>query len=379
MAKKSNAQIQKEQLAEFREKKRAAELAKKKKERKILIIVTVLFAVIVIASITGIIMTKLSKDNGNFYREKIAFTSEHHKINYAEFSCFVYEAYTNYKSLEGDLSYYGLDETLPFEEQKYNEGITWEDFFINQATDDVSSYLFLADKAYEDNFKLSDEKLKEIDNKVTAVSDFSVYGRGVNATDYKNMLTLKTLAQEYETHKKNSPTFTEAQILEHYNTAKASFDEMDYVSFYVPFGEGEVFATSEDAQAAAQLIRDMSPINKETLLASAKNVFTSKGVADKVNFDELISENTFVKLNETGSKEFQDWAYSAKVNETAAFVGQTAVEVCLITKIPTAPETWKSDAETALRNTTYDGWYADGIALATVTAGSYTHNEMISM
>ncbi len=377
MAKKNKAQMYNEQKELIKQQKAAAEKAQKKKERMVIMTFFASLAIIVAIVLTTVITANVAKNNGSYYREKIAFKSASHEVNYATFSCFVYDAYELYKNKEGDLAYYGFDANLPFADQDYDETRTWEDFFIAQATDNVKKCLFLADEATKNGFSLTTEQLAKIDTTVQTITDISVYGRGVNEDDVREMLTLSTLATEYENKLFNEPKFTDEQITEEYNGKKSAFDEMNYVSFYIDYSGDRIIKTVDEAKAAAQLIIDQKPTDAETLLSAGKKVLLDKGYKADEDFTQYLSENEYVPLNEVGSVEFQNFAYESKAGEMKIFEGQTSIEICLITSPPAPTEVWKQDAEKSLRNSVYDGWFADNYATFKAEMGEYDLAEMV--
>ncbi|MBQ8533800.1 MAG: hypothetical protein IJ462_03105 [Clostridia bacterium] len=377
MAQKNKTQLYNEQKQLIKQKKEAEAKAQKKKERIVIISFFAALLLIVAIVLTTVLMSNAAKNNGSYYREKIAIKSASHEVNYATFSCFVYDAYEDYKSKEGDLSYYGFDATKKFADQDYDDNRTWEDFFISQATDNVKKYLFLADEAVKNGFSLTTEQLAKIDTTVQTIADISVYGRGVNADDVREMLTLKALATEYSNKKFNDPTFTDAQLTEEYNKSKAAYDEMNYTSFFIDYGENFVAKTADEAKAIAQLIIDQKPTDAATLLAAGKKICIEKGYKADDEFTQYLSENSYVPLNETNSLEFQEFAYASKAGDMKIFEGQASIEVCLVLSPPAPTEVWKEDAETSIRNATYDGWYADGFAMFKAETGEYDFAEMV--
>lgn len=366
-----------EQKALLKQQKAETEKARKKKERIAVISFFIALVLIVAIILTSVITANLAKSNGSYYREKIAYKSDTREVNYAQFSCFVYDAYKIYKSREGDLSYYGLDESAPFGDQMYDDSQTWEVFFISQAQNNVKKYLFLASEADKNNYTLNAEQLAEIDKTLSSITDYSVYGKGVNADDVKSMLTLKTLATEYAEYLFDLPTFSDKQITEHYSASKNSYDKASYVSFYIDFGTDKNIKSADDAKSLAQLIMNKKPTDAKSLVAAAKEVCIENGYDKDTDFLKYLEENPNVSMNESGSTEFSNFMYNAKLYDMETFVGQTAVELCLVTELPSPKDNWKELAEESLRTSTYDGWYADNYAEFSAIVGEYDFADMV--
>lgn len=352
---KNSAKLKKEQKL-LRQQQRAAEAAaQKKRDQKYLLIAALCFLLVVAIIAAGSVITRIQKDNGSYYRSRSAFEGKHHVVTGNMFSCFAYDAYMAFKESEGDISYYGIDVSVPLSEQPREQGGTWEDYFIDQAVNNSTKYLFLADCATAEGFTLSAEKSAEIEKKIASITDFSAYGRGINAEDVRAMLTLRALGETFAEQKKAGFSFTSDQIKAYYDEFKESYANIDYLTYTFEYGEGTPFPDSESANAAATAIGNTEPADKKSF-AKAISEEMKKYSKEKTDYESKITEKTGVAIN-TLNQDFAEWSSTARLEDVAAFVYEDTVELVLLTKAAYPPEKWEETVESDLRESTYNEWY----------------------
>lgn len=125
---------------------------------------------------------------------------------------------TFYQDYGSALSYFGLDLTKPLSEQEYpyqNENEpsvkTWEDYFRELAVERWKNYVAALALAEKDGFKITDARLKEIDNEIAELEDMAKqnsyadvdamvkysYGDCCSIDTYKAYMVLDTTVRDY--------------------------------------------------------------------------------------------------------------------------------------------------------------------------------------
>ena len=141
----------------LRSEERAAKLTERQleaqKEAKKLTMMTRLFVgvlavVVVIAAVVG--TSNIIASSGIREKKTVALTVDSHEISNAEMNYFFMDAVNNFTQNYGSYaSLFGLDTTKPLNEQFVNEdeGLTWADDFMAQATETAKSIYAMYDAA----------------------------------------------------------------------------------------------------------------------------------------------------------------------------------------------------------------------------------------
>lgn len=148
------------------------------------------------------------------------------------------EFYNFMNSYGAYASYFGLDYTKPLGEQdSMSEGMTWEQYFLQSALEHFRENYALAQAAYADGYKLSEDDEKMVNDVTDPESDFAAeyknngyesadeylrasFGDGVTTENYQNYLRLYYAAYDYYSKQREavSSTFSEEDV-------EAYFDE----------------------------------------------------------------------------------------------------------------------------------------------------------
>ena len=86
------------------------------------------------------------------YQEKHGpyITVGDHEIQKAEFDYYYYSSLNSFASTYGSyLSYFGLDTSKPLDQQQYSDTMTWDDYFQQQAVNQLKNVYALTDEANE--------------------------------------------------------------------------------------------------------------------------------------------------------------------------------------------------------------------------------------
>ena len=90
------------------------------------------------------------------YQEKHGpyITVGDHEIQKAEFDYYYYSSLNSFASTYGSyLSYFGLDTSKPLDQQQYSDTMTWDDYFQQQAVNQLKNVYALTDEADEKGFE----------------------------------------------------------------------------------------------------------------------------------------------------------------------------------------------------------------------------------
>lgn len=143
---------------------------------------------------------------------------------------------TNYSQY---LSYFGLDTTKSFADQKYSDTLTWDDYFAQQAVELIKQTKALLDDSNKNNFEYDvDENYNTYVNSIKEAASTNSMGVGkyyktkfgANATESN----LKSIIKEYliagayynQLSEQNKPTDSEVQA--YYEQNKDQYDSIDY-------------------------------------------------------------------------------------------------------------------------------------------------------
>ena len=267
MSASSKKKLRKAQEAEKLTEKQLAEQKEAKKLKIFSITIVTVLAVIVVAALwLGISMTV--KNSGIVERNTTAMTVGEHKVSNAELNYFYIDAINNFYSSYGDyISLFGLDTTVPLNEQITNEetGSTWADDFMASAMQNAQAVYALADEAKANGYTLPDSDLAQINNEISMMALYAtyygysdadgyikaMYGNGANEASYRAYAEMTTLANSYQNHYTSTLTYTDAQLREAEADNYAQYSSYSYNSYYLAASKFEESDTTAEDVAKA--------------------------------------------------------------------------------------------------------------------------------
>ena len=320
--------------AEQAEKMTEKQLAEQKEAKKLKLYTTaavvVLIALLAFAAYSGISRAVIS--SGIRERSTVALAIGEHEISNAELNYFYTDAINNFVSQYGDYaSWFGLDMTLPLNEQFYDEenGTTWADNFLESAISNAEATYALADEARAKGFALPEKSVTNIDKAMasmelyataygyTNVSSYlkAVYGNGATEKSLRAYFETTELASAYQQHYYDSLTYSDEELHEADMVDPRQYNTYTYNYYYLNVNnyletEGDAEATAEQKAAAVKAAEK-----------AAKSLTT--GISTVEDFDAAIAalpvnaENTSaastrskdVAFNEINSL-YVDWVVS---------------------------------------------------------------------
>ena len=300
MSASSKKKLRKEQNAAALTEKQRAEQKEAKKLKAYSISFIAIMLVVVITAASVMTVTGLNR-SGIFQRNTIAAVVADREINTVEMTYFlkdtISKTYNEWADLYGDYtSLYvswllNLDLSKAISKQEYSEGVTWADHFMDLALEDAKANHALCELAKKNNFQLSEDDVKEMEDSLDYMEFYSqlygyknmdaylqsIYGFGATLESYKAYVERATLAQAYYNHIYDSKTY-DAEAIRAYEEGK--FDNYSSFTFamytlsytnYLPEGtkdeDGNVTYTDEQiADAKKQAEEDAKT------LTAAKNL-----------------------------------------------------------------------------------------------------------
>ncbi len=297
MSASDKKRLRKEQNAAAMTEKQRQE-QKETKKLKIYTLSFVVAMVLILAIILGI--TLRQPVAGIIDRSTTAIKVGDHELNTTEFSYYFADAvntYVNQFSQYGDyasmyMQMMGLDPTKPLDEQVYDKGTgsTWADYFIDQAKDTAKLNYALYNDAEKNNYKLSEDDQKTIDNLESTLQLYAayagyssvasylrnIYGDGATLKSYQEYYRINLVAAGYAEEHHDSLKYKESDFRAYEKGKEHEYNSYNYalhkmtVDEYLKFlGLGET-KKDEDGKETTTYSDEDKEKAKEAMLADAK-------------------------------------------------------------------------------------------------------------
>lgn len=263
---------------------RAMEKKKEERRLKIMKIVGVILCVAVVVAIVAPIISNAVKKqqalNGTYV--KIG----DHELSELEYDYYYYSAVNNYIGTYGSfISYLGLDTSVDFDKQQYDETMTWKDYFDRMTVNEQIKPIFaLLDEAQKNGFTY--DATEDYDAYVASIQEaadnagvsLSVYyknyfGPYATTSNVEDFIKNGYIASAYyeQMVADNAPTAEEVKA--HYEENRNAYDQVDYKSIAFETPEFDEDATDDEKA------KDLEDRQKqaEEALASIENGDTVDG------------------------------------------------------------------------------------------------------
>ena len=216
-----------ERTAKLTERQQAAQKEAKKVTLMTRLFVAVLAVIVVVAVFIG--TTRFISNSGIREKNTVALTVGSHEISNAEMNYFFIDAVNTFAQNYGSyISLFGLDTTLPLDQQVINEedGTTWADDFMAQATETAKSIYALYDAAVAAGFTLTETEVEAIDANLSNIKAYAMiygyentetylkamYGAGATEESYRKYMETNQLAQSYYNAYSTGLTYDDAAL-----------------------------------------------------------------------------------------------------------------------------------------------------------------------
>lgn len=262
--------------------------------------------VLVIAIVTFFSMLT----SGYFAGHTTAATVGSHKLSPAMVNYFYKEAYNSMSSQYGDMMSYIIDSNTPLNEQYYDEenGITWADTLIEQGLTSAARIYAIYDEAVANGETLSDDDQSSIDATVSNLSVYAtyygysnvngylaaMYGTGCNEKNFREFLSIETLANNYSQKIYDTPVYTEDELAADYAADPNAYDTVDYRVFAVT----DALFDEEDEEKLADLKKTVA----DELLAAAEEG------------DEAFIQAAYDHASEDTKENYEDDSYTLRTD-----------------------------------------------------------------
>lgn len=383
MSASSKKKIRKEQNAvQLSERQR-----RERKEAKKLKIYSIVFTALIVAIlVTAIaVMTfKAIDSSGLVNKLTTALTIGDHKINSVEMNYYYMDAVTKTynqwettygKSLPTMISFMGLDLTKPLDEQDYyDEGKTWADYFMDMAVENAYSDYTLSDAAKADKFSITDKEKLSLESQLGSIEMQAMlkgypnidqyisayYGNGATYDSYTEYVERSALASAYYNNYYNNLSYTADQISAHAAEHANEYTSFSYAEYELPYesflGEGttgedgnvthsdeEIAAARDAAKAAAEELAKATSLEalNAAIAAMEINKNAEEPVAarahEKILYSSLEEKyQTWLtedgrKIGDIGVLENSSTSTDADGNQTTTVSGYTVVIFTAVT------------------------------------------------
>ena len=329
-----------QQAAKMTEKQRTEQKEAKKLKLYTALFGAVLAVMVVIAIVVGV--STAVTNSGVRERNTTAVVIGDHEISNAELSYFYLNAINSFSSNYGSYAaMFGLDTSKPLDEQVIDEetGLTWADDFLNTAKDNARAVYALADAAEAAGFTLSEDQAAEIDITVNNMSTYATlygysstkdflkaqYGNGATEENYRDFVTLNTLANAYYSYYADSLTYEDADLRAAEAENYEKYSSFSYNTYYLStskfleggttdedgnttYSDEEKAASVTAAEEAANAVVDAAPASVEELDAAI--------AALSVNADTTAASTTYDDtLYANVSSAYSEWVTDSNRQE----------------------------------------------------------------
>ena len=307
------------------------------------------------------------------YQEKHGpyITVGDHEIQKAEFDYYYYSSLNSFASTYGSyLSYFGLDTSKPLDQQQYSDTMTWDDYFQQQAVNQLKNVYALTDEANEKGFEY--DASSDYDDMVTSIQSYaqqqgvsadeyckSVFGSDATLEGIKPYVEMSGLASAYYNDIEDSIEVTDDEINTYYDENKDNYDSVDYrvckIEADMPEEETEAEteaqtetvaeSSSETAVTESQTETESETMSAEESEAAAKAEEEAKAAAmaeAKAKADDMLSKITDEASFE---KVYGDYATDASTDSLNTDKKKSSIS-------PTDVANWLFDADRQAGDTT---------------------------
>ena len=307
------------------------------------------------------------------YQEKHGpyITVGDHEIQKAEFDYYYYSSLNSFVSTYGSyLSYFGLDTSKPLDQQQYSDTMTWDDYFQQQAVNQLKNVYALTDEANEKGFEY--DATSDYDDMVSSIQSYaeqqgvsedeyckSVFGSDATLEGIKPYVEMSGLASAYYNDVEDNIEVTDDEINTYYDENKDNYDSVDYrvckIEADMPEEETEAEteaqteivaeSSSETAVTESQTETESETMSAEESEAAAKAEEEAKAAAmaeAKAKADDMLSKITDEASFE---KVYGDYATDASTDSLNTDKKKSSIS-------PTDVANWLFDADRQAGDTT---------------------------
>lgn len=205
-----------------------------------------------------------------------------HEMTKLEYDYYYYSSVNSYLSMYGSLiSYMGLDTTVDFDEQQYDETMSWKDYFDSTAVEQATQIYALLDDAQKNGFTYdaTEEYTSYVDsikeaaaNSGDSLSDYykSYFGSYATEANMEGFIKDGLVAAAYYDQLVADQEISEDEVKTYYEENRNSYDQVDYKSkvFEAPAYEEE---EEDENESDADLEVEEREQQAQELVAAVQN------------------------------------------------------------------------------------------------------------
>lgn len=247
---------------------RAQAKVKEARQLKIMKLVGVVCCIAIVAAIVIPVVMNSVKKSQVLHDTYVKIGD--HEMTKLEYDYYYYSSVNSYLSMYGSLiSYMGLDTTVDFDEQQYDETMTWKDYFDSTAVDQAIQIYALLDDAQKNGFTYdtTEEYTSYVDsikeaaaNSGDSLSDYykSYFGTYATEANMEGFIKDGLVAAAYYDQLVADQEISADEVKAYYEENRNSYDQVDYKSkvfttpAYEEKNESDVDLEAEEREQQAQ-------------------------------------------------------------------------------------------------------------------------------
>lgn len=322
----------------------AASKAKKEKKQHLKTALLIVAAVAVSAGIIGGLIAYVNsrKYQPDYDVNTPVATVGDYQITVPMFNYYYVDAVSSYINMYGSyLSYLStLDVSTSLDSQYQDEdnGVTWGDYFEDQAKDTIQVYYNIYDDAVKNGFTLSDEDSQAVDEAVDAVKEAAktagvgsadhylakVYGTGCDLDSYREYCQVRQTVSSYYEQCDEAITFTADEVNARYEEDPNAYDTINY-SLYTVAAEDYVTEDATQETTDEDSTETTEPEITDEAIAAAEEA--AKAAAEDFPVkDAEVKSSGYDAAKSTISEDAQSWMFdtSRKEGDVSYFYNETA-------------------------------------------------------
>ena len=244
-------------------------------------------------------------NSGFLYKHTTALSVGGRNYSPAELSYTYVNQYSSFLSQYGSYaSLFGLDSSkgvASLSQQScpmLDEGMTWRDYFLQSAQNNLLQVTALKNYADQNGIKLDADELASLDDEVAALEEAArsygyssanrflaaQYGTGVNVRLARDLMAESTLASKVMQSYSDSLSFSDEELEEYYASLEGSSDLFDYASYFVAAEALPVEgAETEDQTAPTEQTRLEARMTAEAIEMAYKDGYDIDDPTERLN------------------------------------------------------------------------------------------------
>lgn len=283
-----------------------------------------------IVAMVAVLVFGILYSTGTLQRTLSAVKVGNEKTSGTEFNIYYTDMRNNFLNNYGStLQQYGYDLlNIDLQSCLLDPEITWRQYFVGEATKQITEANVLYQEAQANGFEMTDEIQEKVDNFMAGyytqaeknnveIEEYikSLYGDTTRLKDVENVYTKRFYSNAYYTTLYEANQFTDDQIEEHYQANKDLYDVVDFYAFAFPYETYTYIAPAEGEEVEEGMptsAEEATRMSEESKTAAQEMAEEMQGrITDGDSFEKLAREY-YDKLSEDGDEEFTSPLYTAQ-------------------------------------------------------------------